>query len=101
MDQNLSAEEKKKIYEDLFDITFEELKSKKLTIEEGQILAGFVLDNIATLKNKGELLIFLEKLSKKWSFFNNYHLKNKGEKTLKEDKNKIEELTKKLSSFIN
>ncbi len=43
MDQNLTPEEKKKIYEDLFDITFEELKSKKLTVEDGQILAGFVL----------------------------------------------------------
>lgn len=101
MDQNLTPEEKKKIYEDLFDITFEELKSKKLSVEDGQILAEFVLDNMATLKNRGELLIFLEKLSKKWSFFNNYYLKNKGEKTLKEDKRKIEELTNKLSSFIN
>ena len=101
MDQNLSAGEKKKIYEHLFDITFEELKSKKLSVEEGQILAGFMLDNMEILKNKGELLIFLEKLSKKWLFFNNYYLKNKGEKTLKEDKTKIEELTKKLNSFIN
>ncbi|MFH0979511.1 MAG: hypothetical protein V1803_01025 [Candidatus Roizmanbacteria bacterium] len=101
MDQNLSPAEKKKIYEDLFDITFEQLKSKKLSVEEGQILAGFMLDNMESLKNKEELFIFLEKLAKKWSFFNNYFMENKGEKTLKEDKTKIEELTKKLNSFIN
>lgn len=101
MDQNLTVEEKKKIYEDLFDITFEQLKSKKLSVERGQVLAGFVLDNMESLKNREGLLAFLEELSKKWSFFNNYFMKNKGEKTLKEDKTKIEELTKKLNSFIN
>lgn len=101
MDQNLTPEEKKKIYEDLFDITFEQLKSKKLSVEDGQILAGFMLDNMEILKNKGELLTFLEKLNNKWSFFNNYYLKNKGEKTLKEDKKKIEEITAKLNQFLN
>lgn len=101
MDQNLTPEEKKKIYEDLFDISFDQLKSKKMTVEEGQNVAGFILDYMEMLKNKKDFLILLEKLAKKWSFFNNYYLKNKGEKTLKEDKTKIEELTKKLNSFIN
>jgi len=101
MNQNLTQEEKKKIYEDLFDISFDQLKTKKITVEEGQKVAGFILDNVESFNGLDDYFVFLEKLAKKWSFFNNFYLKNKGEKAAQKDKEKIEELTKKLNSFIN
>ncbi|MEK7633844.1 MAG: hypothetical protein AAB437_03305 [Patescibacteria group bacterium] len=101
MDQNLSAEEKKKIYEDLFDITFEQLKSKKISLNEGQKIAGFVLDNMEGIIRKKEYIVFLEKLAKNWAIYNPYYLKNKSEKTKLEDEKKISELTSKLKQLIN
>jgi len=101
MDKDLTPAEKKKIYDELFRITFEQLKSKKLSIEEGQELAEFVLDNMELVKKKQDLLIFLEKLGRKWPFFNNYYLKNKGKHVIQEDERKIEEITAKLHNFIN
>ncbi|MBW7960258.1 hypothetical protein H3C65_02065 [Patescibacteria group bacterium] len=101
MDNALTPKEKKKIYEDLFDLSFYQLKIKKITVDEGQEIASDILDNVENLKNREDFLVFLEKLAKKWAFFSNYFLKNKGEKEVEKDKEKIEELTKKLNSFIN
>lgn len=101
MDQNLTPEEKKKIYDELFDIFFIQLKMKKLNVEEGHKIASYILDNFDPIDKKKDFLNFLEKLCEKWSLFNNYFLNKKGTTTQEQDKKKIEEITAKINQFIN
>ncbi|MBI5122656.1 hypothetical protein HZA75_02235 [Candidatus Roizmanbacteria bacterium] len=101
MDQNLSAEEKKKIYDELFDVFFIQLKTKKLAVEEGRKIAGYILDNFNPVDKKNDFLNFLEKLCEKWPLFNNYFLNKKGKSAQEQDKKKIEEITAKINKFIN
>jgi hypothetical protein len=101
MDQSLTPEEKKKIYDDLFDVFFIELKIKKLEVEEGRKIAEYILDNLETIEKKIDLITFLEKIYKKWPLFNNYFLKKKGELIQTDDKEKIKEISNKLNQFIN
>jgi len=101
MDQNLTLEEKKKIYDELFDVFFIQLKTKKLSVEEGRKIAGYILDNFEPINKKKEFFDFLENLCKQWSLFNNYFLSKKGVTTQEQDKKKIEEITAKINQFIN
>lgn len=101
MDQDFTSEEKKKIYDELFDTFFVDLKSGKLDVEEGRIISGYILDNCESIIKKKDFLNFLEKLCQKWSLFNGYLLRKKEELAQTGDKEKIKEITDKLHSFVN
>jgi len=101
MDEKLTPEEKKKIYSDLFKLTFQQLEAKKLSVEEVQNLAEYVINNMIFIRSRQQMLFFLENLGILWKFFNDYLLTYKKEELARQDKIKINEISKKIFTLIN
>lgn len=97
--QVFSEEQKNEIYKKFTDALVFALENNLITVEESELSADFVLQNIDEVTSKESLLIFLDDLSCKWPAYKNLYLKEKGEETAVEDQTKIAEIQSNLDNL--
>ncbi len=96
MDENLTAEEKKKIYDMLFDNYIKGIQLLGLSRSQRKLLSIDILDNIDKAKTFQEIYMFLDSTAKTYNFFGPVLLTIK-EKLYKE---KEEKVISKLQDYI-
>ena len=97
--QVFSDGQKDEIYKKFTDALVFALENNLITVEESELSADFVLQNIDEVTSKESLLIFLDDLSCKWPAYKNLYLKEKGEETAVEDQTKIAEIQSNLDNL--
>lgn len=99
MDENpLIIDENKKMLleKELTNALFEAAKKNTITLAEIKYIAEEILLDFKKITNHEELVVFLDKITLKWSFFSGLLIKYKAEDKKVEEKKVIE----KLSNFI-
>lgn len=99
MDNNLLIiDDKKKLVleKELTNALFEAAKKNTITLSDIKYIAEEILVDFKKITNNNELVLFLEAISKKWSFFSGLLIKYKGVAESVEEKKVID----KLSSFL-
>ena len=99
MDQKSEViDEKKKLVleKELTNYLFEAAKKNEITRADIKYIAEEILEDFKKIKNQVELVLFLETISKKWTFFSYLLIKYKGVSERVEEKKVID----KLSSYL-
>ncbi|PIP63297.1 hypothetical protein CO165_03770 [Candidatus Roizmanbacteria bacterium CG_4_9_14_3_um_filter_33_18] len=103
MDQNLSAEEKKKnLINKITGILLDEMLKKKVDQELGQEIATYILNQSKNVKDDKSLDDFLRQLAEKYSIFKLYFVNSSLENQIKKtDEEKISSIKDQLSKLAN
>lgn len=95
--QEFTQEEKKEIESKLVTQILSSLEQNKISLQDMKEIANFILDRIEVVKDKTQLIIFLEGLQNKWNVFKNIYLVYKN--MMLEEKEKA--VINKLSRFVS
>lgn len=68
------------------------LEDGTVTLEQLPEISSYILDNIDTITNHGQLMTFLTELSQKWPVFSNVLTMEQGEVQEKKEDQKIEQV---------
>jgi hypothetical protein len=88
--------QKKHLEREVADFLLQAAQFEKIKIQEIKPIAQEILPDFERISNFSELLIFLEKISKKWSFFSFLFNKYKNEL----DKIKEQQIIERLSTYL-
>jgi hypothetical protein len=100
MNNALTEEERKKVYDDLADLMIGALEREELSVPEMKKSAAFILDTLDTIKDEDQLIVFLRSLGEKWKSYAIEATKYEGKKQQYADETKIKEIQGRLSQFI-
>lgn len=91
------TEQRKKLEHEILEIVVSSLEQNRLTTEEPQQIATFVLDRIDNLKNQEHVVSFLTELATKWPIFSSLLEMEKGQVERKQEEqaaNQVAQLIK-------
>ncbi len=98
---NITDEFRNKVYDDLCDTMIAALGSGQISDEEATISSKYILDNLDGIKSTVELETFLANLTSKWDIYKSSYQKIRSENVNKQDEQKLQEVTNKLSQLIH
>ena len=101
MDQTITEDLRKKIYDDLAELMIVALERQELDIPEMKKSASFILGTLDAIKTEDELIEFLKTLGEKWRAYGVELSRYQGQKVQQADTQKIQEIQGRLSQFIN
>lgn len=94
MDPNiLDPKEKEAIYNELADTMIVGLEKGELFDTDASEVSGFILSGFQEVKEKKDLLAFLEVLAKRWDIYKPIYTKYKSEELLGKVQGELDQLT--------
>lgn len=94
-DENLKKEVEKALVEKIISA----LESKQINLAQMKIVANYILDNIDSIKNYSQFILFLENLQKQWPIFIDIYVFYKNKSSQEKEKMIINKLSNYIDSY--